>query len=59
MGKVLYNIKDNLNMIVDKPEMIHDKSFMMGMMDPWVEELPPFQEYLYYKLKQQKTYYFN
>ena len=24
MGKVLYNIKDDLNMIVDQPEFIHD-----------------------------------
>ena len=29
------------------------------MMDPWEEELPPFQEYLDHKLKQHKTNYFN
>ena len=28
-------------------------------MDPWEEELPPFQEYLHHKLKQHKTNYFN
>ena len=31
----------------------------MGMMDPWEELLPPFQEYLDKKMKQQKTNYFN
>ena len=41
--KVLDKIKDNWIMIVDQPEFIHDESFMMGMMDPWAEELPPFQ----------------
>ena len=58
-GKVLENLKDDLNMIVHKPEFIHDKSFMMEMMDPWATEFPPFQEYLDHKLKQQKTNYFN
>ena len=59
MRKVLDNIKDDLNMIVDQPELILDGSFMMRMMDPWAEEFPPFQEYLDQKLKQQKTNYFN
>ena len=59
MGKVLENLKDDLNIIVDQPELIHDESFIMGMMDPWAVELPPFQEYLDQKLKQQKTNYFN
>ena len=52
MGKVLGNLKDDLNIIVDQPELIHDESFMMGMMDPWAAELPPYQEYRYHKLKQ-------
>ena len=59
MGKVLVNLKDDLNMIIYQPELVHDKYFIMGMMDPWAEELPPFQEYLDHKLKQQKTNYFN
>ena len=59
MGKVLDKIKYDLSMIVDQPELIHDESFMMGMMDPWNSELPTFQEYLDHKLKQHKTNYFN
>ena len=59
MGEVLDKLKDNLNMIVYQPELIHDEYFMMGMMDTWAEELPPLQEYLDQKLKQQKTNYFN
>ena len=34
MGKVLDNIKDKINMILDQPNLIHDKYFMMGMVDP-------------------------
>ena len=59
MGKLLEKLKDDLNMIVYQPEFIHDGYFMMGMMDTWAVELPPFQEYLDRKLKQQKTNYFN
>ena len=51
-GEVLYKLKYGLNLIVGQPELIHDESFIMGMMDTWAVELPPFQEYLYYKLKQ-------
>ena len=37
MDKVLENIKDDLNMIVDQPELIHNESFMIVMMDTWAE----------------------
>ena len=59
MEKVLDNIKEDLNMISDQPELIHEKSFMPRMMDPWAAELPLFQEYLDKKMKHQKTHYFN
>ena len=36
-------LKDNLNMIVDQPELICEEYFMTGLMDPWAAELPPFQ----------------
>ena len=36
--KVLYELKDDLNMIVDQPESTHDESFTTRMMDPWAEE---------------------
>ena len=52
MGKVLENIRDDLNMIVDQPELFHGESFMTGMMDLWAADLLPFQEYLEHKLKQ-------
>ena len=54
IGKVLDNLKYNLNMIVDQPELIHDKSFMMIMMDPWAAKLPPFQDYLGHKLNNRR-----
>ena len=59
MGKLLDKLKDDLNMIVYKPEFIYDKYFMMGMIDPWVAEFPLFQDYMYHKIKQQKTNYLN
>ena len=40
-GKVLDKLKDKINMIVDQPELIHEKYFMMGMMIPWAATLPP------------------
>ena len=59
MGKLLDKPKDNLNMIVDQPGLIHEESLVMVMMDPWAVELPPFQDYLYHKLKQHNTNYLN
>ena len=55
MGKVLEKLKDNLNMIVYQPELIHDESFMMGIMDPWAAELTTFQDYMDHKLKQHSS----
>ena len=46
-------------MIVYQPEFIHDESFMTGIMDSWVVELPSFQNYLDHKLKHLKNKYFN
>ena len=43
MRKVLDKLKDNLNMIVDQPDLIRSESFMMGIMDLWEAGLPPFQ----------------
>ena len=52
MEKVLENIKDDLNMIVDQPELIHNESFMIVMMDTWAAEIPPIKEYMDHKMKQ-------
>ena len=58
-GKVLGNLRNDLDSIADQPELTHDKSFMMGMMDEWVEEFPPFREYVDHEFKIKKTSYFN
>ena len=39
-------LKADLESIVEDPALIHDESFMMGMMSKWSDELPEFQEYL-------------
>ena len=34
-GKLLDKLKDDLNIIEDQPEMIHEKFLIIGMIDPW------------------------
>ena len=43
-GKVLGKLKDDLESIANQPELIRDKSFMIGIMNKWAMELPPFRE---------------
>ena len=45
MGKVMDNLKEDLQSIVNTPELIHYQDFMMGMLTVWEEELPEFKEY--------------
>jgi hypothetical protein len=42
VGKVFDKLKDDLELLIDQTDLIHDELFMMGMMDPWVNELKPF-----------------
>ena len=44
MAKVLDKLKDDLESIANQPELIRDKSFMIGIMNKWAMELPPFRE---------------
>ena len=52
MEKLLDKLKHDLHIMVDQPELIHDKFFMMGIKYPWAADFPSFQEYLDNKLKQ-------
>ena len=45
MGKVMDKLKDDLESIVDSPDLIHSEEFMMGQLQEWEEELPEFKEY--------------
>ena len=58
LGWVLDKLKLDLEAIVEDPQLIHDEEFMMGMMDEWAEELPPFKEYLTRQFEKKKTSYF-
>jgi hypothetical protein len=58
LGKVMEKLKADLESIVENPALIHDESFMMGMMSEWSDELPEFQEYLTHKFENEKTSYF-
>jgi len=55
MGQVLDKLKTDLESIVEQPELIHDESFMMGMMSKWADELPPLKDYLTRKFEEEKT----
>ena len=46
LGKVLDKLKLDLESIVVDPLLIHDEDFMMGMMNEWADEVPPFRDYL-------------
>ncbi len=58
LGKVLDKLKDDFEAIIDQPELIHDESLMMGLMDDWADELPPFKDFLYHQFEEKKTSYF-
>ena len=45
MGKVMDKLKDDLESIIDSPDLIHSQDFMMGQLKEWEEELPEFEEY--------------
>ena len=58
LGRVLDKLKDDLESIVDQTELIHDEAFMMGMMTPWSDIIPDFEEYLHHQFhvaKQRKV----
>ncbi|KAL7537517.1 hypothetical protein ACHAXR_007880 [Thalassiosira sp. AJA248-18] len=46
LGRVLDSLKEDLESIMDQPELVHDEAFMMGMMSPWAELIPDFKLYL-------------
>jgi hypothetical protein len=54
LGKVLDKLKDNLETLIDQTNLIHDESFMMGIMDPWANELTPFREYMEHAFEKKK-----
>ena len=40
MVKFMGKLKEDLQSIVNTPELIHDQDFMMGMLTFWEEDLP-------------------
>ena len=47
MNRVLDKLRDDLESISAQPELIHNESFMMGLMDQWADQIPDFKEYLF------------
>ena len=56
MGRVMDKLKDDLESIVEQPELIHYEDFMMGLMKRWENELPDFDKYIkhQYEVKKQR-----
>ena len=46
MGRVLDKLDVALNKLLEKPDLIVDEQFMMGIFDEFANELPPFKEYI-------------
>ena len=59
MGKVMEKLKEELQSIVNTPEITHYQGFMMGVLTVWEEELPEFKEYRYDVIEKNITGYFN
>ena len=45
------------NNIIDNPRLIHDKSFMMHIYYPLMDELPEFKDYMDYQCEDQTSHY--
>ena len=41
--------------LIDQTNLIYDESFMMGIMDPWANELTPFREYIEHVFEKKKN----
>ena len=54
----LDKLKDDLESTIDDPKLIHNESFMMGMMDKWKEKPLPFEDYLTHEFEERKQSYF-
>ena len=59
MGKVMDKLKDDLESIIDSPDLIHSEEFMMGQLSEWEEELPEFKEHRKKSIEDRTMYYFN
>lgn len=59
MGNILDKLKNNLEEIVDSPELIHNQNFMMVMLTQQEGELHEFQEQCRDFIEEQETFHFN
>ncbi len=57
LGKVLDKLKDDLESLIDQTDLIHNELFMMGIMDPWANELKPFREYMEHAFEKKKPFW--
>ena len=45
MGRALDTLHEKMNEIIEKPDLILDKDFMMNIFKEYIDELPPFKKY--------------
>ena len=59
LRRMLDKLKDDLKQIIAMPELIHDETFMMGMMDEFRHQLPDFDAYVTEQFEHRQTCLFN
>ena len=57
MGCAIDILHTACNNLIDDPRLIHDKSFMMHIYDPLMDELPEFKYYMDYQCKDLTSHY--
>ena len=45
LGRVLDKLRDDLDSIIESPELIYGECYMMGLMTKWAEEIPDLKLY--------------
>ena len=57
MGCAIDILHTAYNDLIDDPRLIHDKSFMIHIYDPLMDELPEFKDYMDYQCEYRTSHY--
>ena len=57
MGRAIGILHTSCNGLIYDPSLIHDKSFMMNIYEPLMDELPKFKDYMEYQCEDQTSHY--
>ena len=57
MGRAIDILHTACNELIDEPILINEKSFMMHIYDPLMDEMPDFKDYMDYQCKYRTSHY--